>query len=167
MARSNVPKFGTWENADVPYTVYFDKARKNRGGKMINPNENPEMFERSPLHQPKLVPVPGRRRAEEERSSSPLHQPKPVPGSRSRFRPVPVPVPVRGGDQSPEKGAAVPRFGEWNENDPQSAENFTAIFTKVRQERNTAAGTANVTPTPSYIRNQPSNKPKKCCCFPW
>ncbi|KAL8482083.1 hypothetical protein ACS0TY_028288 [Phlomoides rotata] len=50
--RSNVPKFGTWENAegnDVPYTVYFDKARKNRGGggKMINPNdpqENPEMF---------------------------------------------------------------------------------------------------------------------------
>lgn len=46
-----MPKFGTWENAenDVPYTVYFDKARKNRGagGKMINPNdpqENPEMF---------------------------------------------------------------------------------------------------------------------------
>ncbi|GFQ02703.1 rpm1-interacting protein 4 [Phtheirospermum japonicum] len=47
MARSNVPKFGNWENDDnVPYTVYFDKARKTRG-KMINPNdpqENPDMF---------------------------------------------------------------------------------------------------------------------------
>lgn len=46
--RSNVPKFGNWENDDnVPYTVYFEKARKNKGGKMINPNdpmENPDMF---------------------------------------------------------------------------------------------------------------------------
>ncbi|XP_047940720.1 RPM1-interacting protein 4-like isoform X2 [Salvia hispanica] len=47
--RANVPKFGNWENEqnDVSYTVYFDGARKNKGGKMINPNdpeENPEMF---------------------------------------------------------------------------------------------------------------------------
>lgn len=54
--RSNVPKFGNWESeGDVPYTVFFDKARKTRGGKMINPNdpqENPDMFpdvEPSPL----------------------------------------------------------------------------------------------------------------------
>lgn len=44
-----MPKFGNWESdGSVPYTVFFDKARQNKGGgKMINPNdplENPEMF---------------------------------------------------------------------------------------------------------------------------
>lgn len=47
--RPVVPKFGNWESEDnVPYTVYFEKARKGKtGGKMINPNdpqENPDMF---------------------------------------------------------------------------------------------------------------------------
>lgn len=48
--RSHVPKFGNWESEEnVPYTAYFDKARKGRtsGGKMINPNdpqENSETF---------------------------------------------------------------------------------------------------------------------------
>lgn len=46
--RSHVPKFGNWESEEnVPYTAYFDKARKGRGGtKMINPNdpeENPDL----------------------------------------------------------------------------------------------------------------------------
>lgn len=62
MARPTVPKFGNWESEDnVPYTVYFDKARKGKtGGKMINPNdpqENPEMFAdiKTP---PRPAPVP-------------------------------------------------------------------------------------------------------------
>lgn len=47
--RAVVPKFGNWESEDnVPYTVYFEKARQGKtGGKMINPNdpqENPDMF---------------------------------------------------------------------------------------------------------------------------
>lgn len=51
----------------------------------------------------------------------------------------------------PDKGAAVPRFGEWNENDPQSAENFTHIFNKVREERNAGAGNVSGTPRhPAY-----------------
>ncbi|KAL6978806.1 hypothetical protein U1Q18_020474 [Sarracenia purpurea var. burkii] len=46
---SHVPKFGNWESEEnVPYTAYFDKARKGRSdGKMINPNdpqENPDLF---------------------------------------------------------------------------------------------------------------------------
>jgi len=46
--RSHVPHFGNWEIEDnVPSTVYFEKARKGRGGgKMINPNdpeENPDL----------------------------------------------------------------------------------------------------------------------------
>lgn len=65
----------------------------------------------------------------------------------------------------PEKGAAVPRFGEWNESDPQSAENFTHIFNKVREERNTGvAGNASATPKHSSYapHNLHSNEPKVC-----
>ncbi|MED6155572.1 hypothetical protein PIB30_006439 [Stylosanthes scabra] len=42
--RSHVPKFGNWESGEnVPYTAYFDKARKDRTGtKMINPNDPEE-----------------------------------------------------------------------------------------------------------------------------
>ncbi|CAA2956769.1 RPM1-interacting protein 4-like isoform X2 [Olea europaea var. sylvestris] len=48
MARSHVPKFGNWEGDNVPYTAYFENARKEKtGGVMINPNDpeqNPEAF---------------------------------------------------------------------------------------------------------------------------
>ncbi|KAG8387279.1 hypothetical protein BUALT_Bualt02G0004900 [Buddleja alternifolia] len=233
--RSGVPKFGNWENEDnVPYTVYFDKARKNRGGKMINPNdpeENADMFpdvdpsppapkpktperrvsgeegdlrhftnspaqgentgqrpsnesnyggrgqraarparqsggseqsfDRSPLHPHYQAKVAGRGSgspAWEGRSHDNTHG---TPG-RSRLKPT------TRGDESPDKGAAVPRFGEWDENDPQAAENFTHIFNKVREERNTGPGNVTGTPKhPSYgARNQHASEPKKCCC-PW
>lgn len=66
--RSHVPKFGNWESEEnVPYTAYFDKARKGRtSGGMINPNdpqENPDAFpgNGSPAGAP-----PSRFRAEHE-----------------------------------------------------------------------------------------------------
>lgn len=62
MQDPSVPKFGNWESEDnVPYTVYFDKARKNRGGKMINPNdpaENPDMFLNADSSPPAPAPAP-------------------------------------------------------------------------------------------------------------
>lgn len=55
-----MPKFGNWENDDnVPYTVYFEKARKHKGGKMINPNdpqENPDMFPDADPPPPEAAP---------------------------------------------------------------------------------------------------------------
>lgn len=46
--RSHVPKFGNWEGDNVPYTAYFENARKEKiGGVRINPNDpeqNPEAF---------------------------------------------------------------------------------------------------------------------------
>ncbi|GMI72694.1 RPM1 interacting protein 4 [Hibiscus trionum] len=45
--RSHVPKFGDWDNDDLPYTAYFENARKEKGGKIMNPNDpedNPEAF---------------------------------------------------------------------------------------------------------------------------
>lgn len=44
---THVPKFGNWDGS-IPYTQYFEGARKGRsGGKIINPNDpfdNPEAF---------------------------------------------------------------------------------------------------------------------------
>ncbi|KAH6837209.1 hypothetical protein C2S53_020852, partial [Perilla frutescens var. hirtella] len=234
--RANVPKFGNWENDDnVPYTVYFEKARKNKGGKMINPNdpqENPDMF---PDADPPVAPLaakpraradepngrrperrvstedgdlsnsgenPGQRAANEssyggrggQRGGRPT---RPSAGSEQSFERSPLhphyqakvmgrgngsPAwegkshdsshgtpgrsklrPTSRGDESPDKGAAVPRFGEWDENDPQSAENFTHIFNKVREERNTGAGNPSGTPRhPSYgTPGRPKEQPKR------
>lgn len=44
--RSHVPKFGNWDGDNVPYTAYFENARKEKAG-IMNPNdpeENPEAF---------------------------------------------------------------------------------------------------------------------------
>ncbi|XP_009624026.1 protein NOI4 isoform X1 [Nicotiana tabacum] len=38
---------------------------------------------------------------------------------------------------SQEKGQPLPKFGEWDVNDPASAEGFTVIFNKARNEKKT------------------------------
>nr|BAJ33848.1 unnamed protein product [Eutrema halophilum] len=76
MARSNVPKFGNWEGEEnVPYTAYFDKARKVRapGGKITNPND-PEYSSDSQSQAP---PPPSRTKPE---------QADPVRRSREQMR---------------------------------------------------------------------------------
>ncbi|CAL5195495.1 unnamed protein product [Lathyrus oleraceus] len=253
--RTHVPKFGNWEGSDnVPYTAYFDKARKGRTGtKMINPNdpeENPDLVDNSSSEQPppskskprvdsedlygkgsaratielrksledgdpkQYADSPARHDNVGNRSSndstprlgvgsadnrrrpsrqstagseysverSPLHRQAKAPGKdspsleaknsydsshgtpgRSRLRPV------NRGDETPEKGAAVPKFGEWDVSNPASAEGYTHIFNKVRAERQGGPGHAPGTPNerPHVIRNQPSNGKVQCCCFAW
>lgn len=225
--RSHVPKFGNWESEEnVPYTAYFDKARKGKTtrGKMINPNdpqENSETFleNSSPPRAP-----PAKTRVDQDEpvgcfSDSPAHkastestnqrygggrgsgsaemhkrQGKPSGGSehsversplhpqarssegkvlsegshgtpgRSRMKPV-----IRA-DDSPDRGAAVPRFGEWDETNPSSADGYTHIFNKVREEKLTGAAKApGMTPDGSYsgTRKQKNSAKSKICCFPW
>lgn len=36
-----------------------------------------------------------------------------------------------------DKGRPLPKFGEWDVNDPSSAEGFTVIFNKARDEKKT------------------------------
>ncbi|KAF7845583.1 RPM1-interacting protein 4 [Senna tora] len=56
--------------------------------------------------------------------------------------------------------AAVPKFGEWDESDPASADGFTHIFNKVREERQ-GAKQAPGTPTQrSYITRSQANDDK-------
>ncbi|KAK4771112.1 hypothetical protein SAY87_031644 [Trapa incisa] len=40
-----------------------------------------------------------------------------------------------------DKGQPLPKFGEWDVNDPASAEGFTAIFNKARDEKKTGGQT--------------------------
>ncbi|KAI3806158.1 hypothetical protein L1987_22051 [Smallanthus sonchifolius] len=244
--RPTVPKFGNWGEDDVPYTVYFDKARKGKlGGKMINPNdpqENPEMFAdksppppaprarpyaepEEPVHRLAVRPAPDHRVNREDNeypapndnpgrriSGGSAHQRggqgaaggRPVKNSmgsdhsfdRSPLHPqYQAKVGGKGsaspawegknsydsshgtpgrsrmkpgrGDDSPDRGAAVPRFGEWDENNPSSGDNYTHIFNKVREERVTGSplpSGPDARPNYNIPKNQKTNK---FCCFPW
>ncbi|XP_062213018.1 RPM1-interacting protein 4-like isoform X2 [Phragmites australis] len=48
------------------------------------------------------------------------------------------------GDETPDRGSAVPKFGEWDEKDPSTGEGFTGIFDKVRAEKQSGSGNAPV-----------------------
>lgn len=41
-------------------------------------------------------------------------------------------------------GSTVPKFGEWDEKDPSSADNFTGIFNKVREEKQGGSAKASI-----------------------
>ncbi|CAA7397889.1 unnamed protein product [Spirodela intermedia] len=69
-----------------------------------------------------------------------------------------------------DKGRPLPKFGEWDVNDPASAEGFTMIFNKARDEKKTG-GNAQGTESPgkedrSYKQggSYPSKPAKKWFC---
>ncbi|OIW18299.1 hypothetical protein TanjilG_31439 [Lupinus angustifolius] len=57
---------------------------------------------------------------------------------------------------SQDKGRPLPKFGEWDVNNPASAEGFTVIFNKARDEKKTTSLEASTT-TPQ--RSDPVFKP--------
>lgn len=63
----------------------------------------------------------------------------------------------------PDRGAAVPRFGDWDENNPQSADNYTHIFNKVRLERHNVPGN-NSESSYHTMQKQNANDNRKVCC---
>ena len=63
-----------------------------------------------------------------------------------------------------ENGSPLPKFGEWDVNDPASAEGFTVIFNKARDERKTGGNSKNVASPPKYAarkQNDGFKYPKK------
>ncbi|KAG9158952.1 hypothetical protein Leryth_013322 [Lithospermum erythrorhizon] len=58
-------------------------------------------------------------------------------------------------------GRPLPKFGEWDVNNPASADGFTVIFAKARDEKKATGSTANVAPAPTQINNrtQHTNRP--------
>ncbi|XP_040382925.1 RPM1-interacting protein 4 [Oryza brachyantha] len=227
---AHVPKFGNWDNdGNVPYTIYFENARKGKvaGGKMINPNdpvENPEAFsvaapspsrapppaapshhERgpsvdapapppnpyagSPYHRHAGGETPARRggrasgvySVEQSPSPSPLH---PYSQSRADYSDsagsygglVPSSVDrsrAKGprGNETPTRGSAVPKFGDWDSN-PASADGYTHIFNKVREEKQTQstkpAGFGGKDGGNAATKHHDDDYAStKCSCFGW
>ncbi|XP_009420322.2 RPM1-interacting protein 4 isoform X1 [Musa acuminata AAA Group] len=70
------------------------------------------------------------------------------------------------GDETPEKGSSVPRFGEWDESDPSSADNFTGIFNKVREEKKSGSAAMVINDT-VYVNDQDRKSGSLNCCFGW
>ena len=46
-----------------------------------------------------------------------------------------------------QRAASIPKFGAWDETDPQSGEGFTVIFDRVKEEKQIAASTFPSVPT--------------------
>ncbi|CAN0875323.1 RPM1-interacting protein 4 [Linum grandiflorum] len=80
------------------------------------------------------------------------------PPSRPRFRSSAP----RQSDASNSSSSVVPKFGEWDEMDPSSADGYTHIFNRVREEKNGSVATPtpnhNSSPTKKYNRSRNSNK---------
>ncbi|CAA0837049.1 RPM1-interacting protein 4 (RIN4) family protein [Striga hermonthica] len=69
-----------------------------------------------------------------------------------------------------EKGLPLPKFGEWDVNDPASAEGFTVIFNKARNEKKTGIKPDSSPPKgestyrpPSTLGGKPHSKKWFCC----
>ncbi|XP_020274471.1 RPM1-interacting protein 4-like [Asparagus officinalis] len=73
-----------------------------------------------------------------------------------------------------DNGRPLPKFGEWDVNDPASAEGFTVIFNKARDEKKTGGSTGGSDspaelPTgkqEGYLATKPNTKKWLCCIQP-
>ncbi|GMP64996.1 hypothetical protein CsSME_00025986 [Camellia sinensis var. sinensis] len=70
-----------------------------------------------------------------------------------------------------EKGQPLPKFGEWDVNDPASAEGFTVIFNKARDEKKTGGKPESPAKADSNLNHgvEPVKPPAKkwfCCLQP-
>lgn len=62
----------------------------------------------------------------------------------------------------------MPKFGEWDVNDPASAEGFTVIFNKARNEKKTGGGGKPESPPkgdPAFKHEAVLGKPQSVSCF--
>ncbi|KAL7218414.1 hypothetical protein ACSBR2_011643 [Camellia fascicularis] len=67
-----------------------------------------------------------------------------------------------------EKGRPLPKFGEWDVNDPASAEGFTVIFNKARNEKKAGGKPDSPTKEESAFKHgatlgKPQSKKWFCC----
>ncbi|XP_020215920.1 protein NOI4-like [Cajanus cajan] len=65
-----------------------------------------------------------------------------------------------------QEGRPLPKFGEWDVNDPASAEGFTVIFNKARDEKKTGGGGGSVRIT-SQRRNNSRKEDDKSVKKKW
>ncbi|XP_078447225.1 RPM1-interacting protein 4-like isoform X2 [Wolffia australiana] len=81
-------------------------------------------------------------------------------------------TPSRGSKQKStvEVGTTVPKLFEWDENDPSSADNFTGIFEKVRDEKKHGMKPPMISVEPEFHYEQKrgnSSSDSGCFCVRW
>ncbi|XP_038984306.1 RPM1-interacting protein 4 isoform X1 [Phoenix dactylifera] len=119
-----------------PYHRYGEPQR--RAGRTSGGSDHSHSVEHSPLHPHYQVKAANRGGVsspswEKKGSSEGGHGHSSNSAGRSRLK-------AGGrGDETPEKGSAVPKFGDWDENNPSSADGYTHIFNKVREEKQTGS----------------------------
>ncbi|CAA6664074.1 unnamed protein product [Spirodela intermedia] len=153
--RRSAPKFGEWGGNDVPYTLYFENARKKKDqGKRLSTTdlqEDPNAFAKAPsLRTAPPAVEPTSQRPEQRFTSDEeyLHQAAFIPmrtwqidiGSgrsphdgclETRQVPLiqglgPANIPLHWNAEGP----AVPVFGKWNEKDPSMDNNYSGDLVK-------------------------------------
>ncbi|GMP77970.1 hypothetical protein CsSME_00034068 [Camellia sinensis var. sinensis] len=102
---------------------------------------------------------------EKKGSSEGSHGLSPSTPGRSRLRSV------TRGDNTADHSPVVPKFGDWDESDPTSAEHYSHIFNKVREEKQIGEGKvpgiATETSNSTGQKQYGNDNSKSCCCFPW
>lgn len=66
-----------------------------------------------------------------------------------------------------DKGRPLPKFGDWDVNNPASADGFTVIFSKAKDDKRTNANPKDPSPAPSKKIKQGDNSdyPKRVCFY--
>ncbi|XP_008802236.1 RPM1-interacting protein 4 isoform X1 [Phoenix dactylifera] len=159
---------------DSPHHRYGDRPisgdPQKRAGRTSGGSDHIHNIEHSPLHPHYQVKAVNRGGAsspswERKGSSEGSHGHTSNSAGRSRLK-------AGGrGDETPEKGSAVPKFGEWDENNPSSADGFTHIFNKVREEKQTGSAKVPVISNdiiyPNGHNQGGSHQSSSCSCFGW
>ncbi|XP_042406159.1 RPM1-interacting protein 4-like isoform X2 [Zingiber officinale] len=146
-----VPHRVTTESPVQGQGYQLTSSEQKRGGRTGIGSE--DKVERSPLH-PHQVKASSRTDA-----SSPFRGSS--EGGTSRMR-------TGGrGDETPDKGSSVPKFGEWDESNPASADSFTGIFEKVREEKKHGSAKSPMISNDIIYVNDRDSGGSTSCCFWW
>ncbi|CAL9205306.1 unnamed protein product [Musa hybrid cultivar] len=137
-----------------------NSSEHRRAGRTSGESDN--SMERSPLHPHYHVKAATRGGVSSKGSSVSSHALASNVAGRSRPR-------TGGrGDETPDKGSSVPKFGEWDESNPSSADGFTGIFNKVREEKKSGSAKATmITNDTIYVNDQDGSGGSLSCCFGW
>ncbi|KAL3506431.1 hypothetical protein ACH5RR_031813 [Cinchona calisaya] len=152
MARSQVPKFGNWESEeDVPYTVYFDNARKGKKGGKMNPNDPQNYLDaeskgkkETETTRPKHVRSTSREDGDLRKSiDSPLHSDA---------------VSQKSANESPHHNQGGLKYGSSkSESEGQKGPDMV----RTRHERQLSQEEVDLRPTDSPFRNETANRKTK------
>ncbi|CAN6462800.1 unnamed protein product [Victoria cruziana] len=165
------PDAGSRKIAGSPlHPRYAGQGRPNSGDaikKTNKENGGSDRVEHSPLHPHYQARVTNKGVSspswERKGSSEGGHGLAPLTPGRSKARSS------ARSDDNFDKGAAVPKFGDWDEANPSSADGYTHIFNKVREERHVGSGKVPMisTETPAaYGHKEPSTSRSSIwCCF--